>query len=108
MTKKVYCEKCVKEIKFRDDLVTAVLFLKVVPYHSDCYAKDLKSAKTFFLDNKPLNGFSGNLGFVLALILAIGWSLISAGLSKWWSLLVIIAIGYRLYSYIMFERHVEK
>ena len=44
LTKHVYCEKCVGEIEFRGDLVTTTILFDVVPYHEDCYAKDLKGA----------------------------------------------------------------
>ncbi|MRH41257.1 hypothetical protein GH741_01050 [Aquibacillus halophilus] len=79
---KVYCDKCLQEIKIRDDLVTSTLAFEVVPYHEDCYDKDLKGAKTFFLSNKPLNGFSGNFSFILAIILAIGWLLFASDTTK--------------------------
>ena len=108
MSKLVYCDKCAREIKVRDDLVTATLLFEVVPYHEECYAKDLKGAKTIFLDNQPLNGFSGNLGISLLFISAIVWSLVAEAPLKWLSLLAIIPICYRLYSYLSYERHIER
>jgi hypothetical protein len=108
LSKTVYCDKCAKEIEVRDDLVTATLFFEVVPYHSECYARDLKGARSFFLDNQPLNGFSGNFGFILVTIIAIGWLFFAENPSKWFSLFAIIPIGYRLYSYLIYERYTEK
>jgi hypothetical protein len=108
LSKTVYCGKCGNEIKVRDDLVTATLFLEVVPYHTGCYARDLKSVRTLFLDNQPLNGFSGNFGFILVTIMAIGWLFFAENSSKWLSLLAIIPIGYRLYSYLIYERYTEE
>lgn len=108
LPKTIYCDMCTKEIKVRDDLVTATLLFEVVPYHEECYAKDLKGAKTIFLDNQPLNGFSGNLFFFLSIILAIVWSLIAENELKWLSLLALIPVGYRLYSYFIYERNIEK
>ena len=108
LSKTIYCDKCVKEIKVRDDLVTSTLLFEVIPYHEDCYAKDLKGAKTIFLDNQPLNGFSGNFLFFLSIILAFVWLLIADPPLKWLSLVAIIPIGYRLYSYLTYERHIER
>jgi hypothetical protein len=108
LSKTVYCDKCQKEIKVRDDLVTATLFLEVVPYHTDCYARDLKSARTLFLNNQPLNGFLGNFGLLLVTIMAIGWLFFAENSSKWLSLLAVIPIGYRLYSYLIYERFTEE
>ncbi|MYL32065.1 hypothetical protein GLW08_04750 [Pontibacillus yanchengensis] len=108
MSKPIYCDKCKKEIRVREDLVTATMVIEVVPYHEACYAKDLKGAKTFFLDNQPINGFSGNVGIFFVMILAFFWLLFADGASKAASLLALIPIGYRLYSYLTYERHVEK
>ncbi|CEG27173.1 hypothetical protein [Bacillus sp. B-jedd] len=101
----VVCEKCAGVIKNRDDLVTAVLIYAVVPYHESCYAKDLKGAKTFFLDNQPLNGFSGNLIFILSIIIAFLWLLFAD--SKWYSIIALLPIGYRIYSYFIYEIHTK-
>ncbi|MCT8136732.1 hypothetical protein H1D32_02570 [Anaerobacillus sp. CMMVII] len=102
----VYCDKCSREITDREDLVTAVFLFSVVPYHDNCYSKDLKGAKTLFLDNQPLNGFSGNFIFIISIIMAILWFLFAD--AKIYSFLAILPIGYRLYSYFMYERHTEK
>jgi hypothetical protein len=67
-----------------------------------------RSPRTLFLDNQPLNGFSGNFGFVLITIMAIGWLFFAENSSKWLSLLAIIPIGYRLYSYLIYERYTEE
>ncbi|KGP72864.1 hypothetical protein [Pontibacillus yanchengensis] len=108
MSKPIYCDKCNQEITVRDDLVTALMVVEVVPYHEACYAKDLKGAKTFFLDNQPLNGFSGNITFIFAIIIGLLWLLIADGGSKAASLLALIPIGFRIYAYLTYERHVEK
>lgn len=102
----VICEKCSGEIENRDDLVTAILLYFVVPYHEECYASDLKGAKTFFLDNQPLNGFSGNFIFILSIIIAFLWIFIAD--SKWYSIIALLPIGYRIYSYLIYEIHTKK
>lgn len=108
MSKTVYCEKCKRRIPYRGDLVTTTIFLEVVPYHEDCFANDLKGAKTLFVDNQPINGFSGNSTFLLCFILAFILLFFVDGPMKWLSILMIIPIIYRIYSYLKYERHLEK
>lgn len=105
VSKAVYCEKCSKEIKFRGDLVTATLFFVIVAYHEDCYVKDLKGFRGLLLDNQPLNGFSGNFLFIMSILVGIGFSF---GSMKWVSIVALIPIVYRLFSFYMFERLLEK
>ncbi|WP_407270210.1 hypothetical protein [Radiobacillus sp. PE A8.2] len=104
----VYCTKCLKEIRVRDDLVTATSFFIVDPYHTACYAEDLKGAKTLFLSNEPINGFAGNFVTIVALLAFIVILLIYDSPFKWLSAAALIVVGYRIYSYIVFERHIEK
>ncbi|MBP0726420.1 hypothetical protein J5Y03_14765 [Bacillus sp. RG28] len=106
MNKTIYFDKCLREITVRNDLVTAILFFEVVPYHENCYAKDLKGVKTLFLDNQPINGFSGNFVTLLAILFCIGCFFYEP--MKYLSIIAIIQIIYRLYSYFVFERHIEK
>lgn len=108
MRKTIYCDKCLRPIKVRGDLVTASLLFEVVSYHEECYAKDLKGVKKFFLDNQPINGFSGNIGVIFITILSIIWLLIAEGGSKFIALLGFMPRIYRLYSYVTIERHIEK
>lgn len=108
MRKTIYCDKSVRPIKVRDDLVTASLLFEVVPYHEECYAKDLKGVKTFFLDNQPINGFSGNIGVGFITILSIVWLLFAEGGTKNMAIIGLIPVIYRLYSYVTIERHIEK
>ena len=105
MSKAVYCEKCSKEIEFRGDLVTATIFFVVVAYHEDCYVKELKGFRGLFLDNQPLNGFSGNFLFAMAVLVGIGFAF---GSLKWVSIIAVIPVLYRLFSFYKFERLLEK
>src|SRR5699024_9943844 len=61
MAKKVICEHCSGEIGSKDDLVVANLFINMETYHNDCYAQGLKTAKTFFLNNHPINSVGGTI-----------------------------------------------
>lgn len=109
MTKKViYCEKCVGEIEHREDLVTSTSFLTIVPYHEKCYAKDLKGFKTISLSNYPINGITSNVATIIIFILGIIWLIVAEDLEKWVSILFLVPVIYRLYSYIVFERHLDK
>jgi hypothetical protein len=105
VSKAVYCEKCSKEIKFRGDLVTATLFFVIVAYHENCYAKELKGFRGLFLDNQTLNGFSGNFLFVMAILVGIGFAF---GSMKWVSIVAVIPVLYRFFSFYKFERLLEK
>ncbi|MFZ3577958.1 hypothetical protein [Virgibacillus sp. DJP39] len=108
MSKAVYCDKCLLEIKVRDDLVTATIFFEVVPYHEECYSKDLKGAKSLFLTNQPINGFSGNIIILVIIALAITWAIVAEGPMKLLSAAGLIPIISRIYSYVIYERHTEK
>ena len=105
MSKAVYCEKCSSEIKFRGDLVTTTLIFLIVAYHEDCYAKDLKGFRGIFLNNQILNGFSGNFLFITAVLVSIGFAF---GSMKWVSIVALLPVLYRIYSYYRFERRLEK
>lgn len=108
MSKEIYCELCQKQIKIRDDLITTTLMLEVVPYHEKCYGSNIKGAQTLFISNEPVNGFAGTFFTILAVILAILWAIFAEGPMKLVSTLVLIPVGYRIYSYIRYERHLEK
>ncbi|MFJ5621509.1 hypothetical protein ACIQD3_02005 [Peribacillus loiseleuriae] len=108
MSKPVYCDKCSREIKYRGDLITATILFEVIPYHEDCYAKDLKSAKMLFLDNQPLNGFSSNFVTIIAILLGIGWLIFAEGFMKWAAIIPSIQVIYRIYSFFSYERQLEK
>ena len=108
MSKIVTCDKCLKEIKIRGDLVTATMFFEVIPYHEDCYANDLKGAKTLFLNNQPINGFSGNFLAFLAIIICIVSFFIEDETMIFLLILSLVPIIYRLYSFVIYKRHLEK
>lgn len=84
------------------------MFFEVIPYHEDCYAKDLKGVKTLFLNNQPINGFSGNVLAFFALILFIVSFFIKDDTMVFLAIFMTFPILYRLYSFIVYERHIEK
>ena len=80
----------------------------MIPYHEDCYAKDLKGVKTLFLNNQPVNGFSGNILAFFALIVLIVSFFMKEETMIFLAVFMVFPILYRLYSYIVYERHIEK
>ena len=80
----------------------------MIPYHEDCYAKDLKGVKTLFLNNQPVNGFSGNILAFFALIVLIVSFFMKEETMIFLAVFMVFPILYRLYSYIVYERHIER
>ena len=115
----VLCHSCKKPIHTNDDLITSFYFFKIRPYHSSCYSKNLKSLRTIFLKNYPINSIAATfyIAFtsILGLIfLAIAIKSIIEGdedLLSWiimsiiiLLLFIILPIFVRLYSYYKFEK----
>ncbi|MBU5593644.1 hypothetical protein KQI76_00535 [Amphibacillus sp. MSJ-3] len=107
MCKKVICEKCNGRIETIEDLVTDVIVLSVKPYHEKCYMRDLKGGPGFFLSGRPLNGWAGNIGFIVAILIAM-ISLVSYKKLAFLFFFSLIPIAYRLYSYFVYEYPLKK
>lgn len=108
MSKEIYCDSCSKQIKVRDDLITATILLEVVPFHEGCYGSNIKGAKTLFVSNEPVNGFAGTFFAVISLILALLWGIFAEGTMKMIALIAIVPVLYRIYSFLKYERHLER
>lgn len=112
MEKGIHCEKCLREIEVRNDLVTTTSWFKVVPYHEECFTKELKSVNTLFVDNQPINGFSGSFIQLLSGLFFIGTTIYSFSSGTPYYLLLsimfLIPIICRAYSYFSIERYIEK
>ncbi|RIW33974.1 hypothetical protein D3H55_10260 [Bacillus salacetis] len=108
MSKEIYCDACQKQIKVRDDLITATIMFEVAPFHENCYGTSIKGAKTLFISNEPINGFAGSAFTVFSVIIAILWAVFTEDAMRWVSLLALIPVVYRLFSYFRYERHLEK
>lgn len=105
ISKKIVCEHCSGQIKYKSDLVVANLFIAIQPYHNDCYAQGLKSGKTFFLGNHPINSTGGTAYAIYSVLLAI-LALVFVP-SEFNPIIIIILIPFllRLVSYFLYERH---
>lgn len=107
MKKTIYCEECSGVIHNKEDLVVAQFRMDVIPFHEDCYARELKGPKAIYIRNKPINGVSGNFSTFMFFLLGLGILIFGVGDIKYFSIVTINPIGIRLYSYIMFERHLD-
>ena len=101
--KTIHCKKCVGEITSRGDLVVTNNFLSIVPYHAECYANELKGVSTIFVGNSPINGAMGNAGAVIAAIIGIFVLFIPE--RRYVSILCLLFLGIRFYSWFQYERH---
>lgn len=105
MAKKVICEHCSGEIASKDDLVVANLFINMETYHNDCYAQGLKTAKTFFLNNHPINSVGGTMNALYSLLLsAVALYFLEDGM-RFLVIIALIPFLLRILSYILYERH---
>ncbi|WP_232696709.1 hypothetical protein [Brevibacillus daliensis] len=108
MEKSISCHKCYEEITYKEDLVTAVKFFTVVPYHTDCFAIDSYRS---FRGLGPLNGFRGIIVIAIAclfivtsLVEVVNGDLSFLSIVIFWLLLVYAII----YSYWKYERHLKE
>ena len=105
MTKKIICEHCSEEIKYKADLVVANLFVNLETYHNECYAQGLKTAKTFFLNNHPINSIGGTMNALYSLLLsAVALYFLEDGM-RFLVIIALIPFFLRILSYILYERH---
>jgi len=101
--KTVYCEKCGGVIKNGYELVVTTEFFSIVPYHDRCFANLVKGLSTMFVGNVPINGTASNVGTVFALI--IGIIVLFIPELRYISIVSLISILVRFYSWFNFERH---
>ncbi len=104
---KVYCEECSLQIEYKEDLVVSTFFFFVVPYHDSCYSKSLKGCQTAFVSNVPINGFSGTIKAICALIGSLILFLLNDDTLRFFAIILLIFSGLRVFSWFSFERHLE-
>ena len=99
----IICEECNGEITSRDDLFVTNMFYYIVPYHGECFSKEMKGLSTLFVGDLPINGTAGNLITILAVILGI-IVLFIPGL-RYFFAISLLFLGIRAYSWLRYERY---
>ncbi|WP_027964854.1 hypothetical protein [Halalkalibacillus halophilus] len=104
--RKIYCQKCEKEITSRKQLFTTQIFFWVAAYCSTCYVERIKSVSSLAVSNTPLNGKYSNF---LAGITVIGLFMVFFAEIPYIKIPLIVVLSLvllmRIYSYMRFERH---
>src|SRR5690625_4656749 len=105
VAKKVICAHCSGDIGSKDDLVVANLFINMETHHNDCYAQGLKTAKTFFLNNHPINSTGGTISALYSVFLSILFLIFFPIEASVFAILILIPFFLRILSYVLYERH---
>jgi len=103
----ITCTVCHRAIRERDDLVTTMVMLRVLPFHDRCYHRELEHLQAMSVSSQPINGWFGNLTAVLFLVLGLALLLVAVPLGewRWWlSPLFTLPLALRMYSYLTIER----
>ena len=103
--KLIICHRCGAEISHNSDLVVVVNFLKPIPYHNDCYSKELKELSRFWVSNQPVNGSIGIIQTGIAVLGALILPFIKG--YRFLTIICIIGLYIRWYSWYHIERHLK-
>ena len=117
MVNQIICYSCKKEIKTNKDLVTAVYFFRIKPFHLLCYSKVWERYAFFpiFLNSFPITHYLfGKMYTILMPIFGVfllflslsGESLISLSLIVALCF-IILPISIKLYSYYKYEKQLS-
>jgi len=98
------CAHCQRRINRRDDLVVALVFFSIVPYHTGCYARALRGCQSAVIGNEPINGVGFTVAAVIGTLTAI-W--VSVEFSVFMGIIFLLPAGIRLYSLYTIERAIE-
>lgn len=103
--KLIVCARCGEKISHNSDLVVVVNFIAPIPYHNDCYSKELKGLSGFGVSNQPING---SMGVVQTVVSAFG-ALIFPFIKGYRFVTIIFLIGLyiRWYSWYHIERYLK-
>lgn len=104
------CRYCYKEIRDRDDLVTASNWFRIRPYHYRCFEKMEQDTKTIAGTWTPING---RVGLITVLLMAVlsGLMLLTdllGGIGDLLGVLALYPILLRVLSYFVFEMPLPK
>lgn len=102
----VYCDECLQGIRVRNDLIVTSIALEFVPFHNACYAKSLKTTKTLFLNNNPMNGSVATFLSIVCILFAIVFMfVIPEGI--YFSFILLIQPVIRIYVWVLYERYLD-
>lgn len=101
----IYCEKCCGEITNKSDLVVTKYCLSIVSYHEACFVKELKGVSTMVVGTSPINGTMSNIGTGIMVVIGIITLFIPE--IRYISLLSLLVLYIRLYSWFRYERHFQ-
>ncbi|MBN8237246.1 hypothetical protein JF544_18530 [Halobacillus kuroshimensis] len=104
------CRYCYKEIKDRDELVTASSWFRLRPYHYQCFEKLVQDTRTVAGVWKPVNGLTGSVNLLVMLILAVGLlgTDLLGSIGDIIGVIALYPLFLRLLSYMIFERPLPK
>lgn len=104
------CRWCYKEIRDRDELVTASSWFRLRPYHYQCFEKLEQETRTIAGVWKPVNGVTGSVNVFVMLILAVvllATDLLD-GVGDIIGVIALYPLFLRLLSYVIYERPLPK
>ncbi|UOR13289.1 hypothetical protein [Halobacillus amylolyticus] len=104
------CRYCYKEIRDRDELVTASNWFRVRPYHYRCFEKIEEETRTIAGTWTPINGRSGLITVILMLALSL-WMITTNTLGQIGDLIGLLAlypVVLRIVSYVFIESRLPK
>ncbi|WP_079480779.1 hypothetical protein [Halobacillus salinus] len=104
------CRYCYKEIRDRDELVTASNWFRVRPFHYRCFELVEQEAKTIAGTWNPVNGTTGLVTVILMLVLVVVmWTTnILGGIGDILGALALYPVLLRVFSYFVFEMRLPK
>ncbi|MBA2174646.1 hypothetical protein H0266_06945 [Halobacillus locisalis] len=104
------CRYCYKEIRDRDELVTASNWFRVRPFHYRCFELVEQDTKTIAGAWNPVNGRTGLVTVVLMLLLFLVMitTNILGGIGDLLGFLALYPVLLRVFSYLVYEIRLPK
>ena len=105
VVKRITCKSCYGRIKYRDEFVAGLMIVIMMPFHTDCFSRELKKTTALILANEPINGVLGTFGAIVSGLGSLGFLFFADGLMKWFALPLVIPTIYRIMVFVLYERH---
>lgn len=103
--KLIFCARCVEQISHNSDIVVIVNFIEPIPYHNNCYSKELKGLSGFGVSNQPINGPIGVVQIIGSALGALIFSFLKG--YRLVTIIFLIALYIKWYSWHNIERHLK-